>query len=150
MDQGRVAVTHMFGLHDVERIAVAVPYGIYTISEVSMVGLSEEKAREQKINYAVARARYADVPRGVILGDKCGMLKMLFNCTDQIVIGVHLIGEQATELIHYGMELVESGRDLKHIIGTVFNFPTLHELYKRAAYEAWEEIGKGLLRPGAG
>jgi NAD(P) transhydrogenase len=145
MDQGRVAVTHMFGLHDVERIAGTVPYGIYTIPEVSMVGVSEEQAREQKIDYTVARARYADVPRGVIVGDERGMLKMLFNSADQKVIGVHIIGQQATELIHYGMELVESGRDLKHVIGTVFNFPTLHEIYKHAAYEAWEGIGKGSL-----
>ena len=139
MDQGRVAVTHMFGLHDTERIAAAVPYGIYTIPEIAMVGLTEEKAREQGIECAVARARYTDVPRGVILGDEQGLLKILFSKTDQTILGVHIIGEQATELIHYGMELLESHRDLRHIIGTVFNFPPLHELYKRAAYEAWEK-----------
>jgi NAD(P) transhydrogenase len=141
MDQGRVAVTHMFNLRDVERIATAVPYGIYTIPEVSMVGLTEKKAREAQLNFAVARAQYADVPRGVIIGDENGFLKILFDRTDQTVLGVHIIGQQATELIHYGMELVEGRRNLKHIIGAVFNFPTLHELYKRAAYEAWEKHG---------
>jgi NAD(P) transhydrogenase len=141
MDQGRVAVTHMFGLHEAERIAAAVPYGIYTIPEIAMVGLTEETARAQKIEYTVACAHYADVPRGVILGDERGLLKILFSPADQTVLGVHIIGEQATELIHYGMELVESRRDLRHIIGAVFNFPTLHELYKYAAYEAWEKRG---------
>jgi NAD(P) transhydrogenase len=138
MDQGRVAVTHMFGLDDCERIASAVPYGIYTIPEVAMVGLTEEKAREQNVDFAVARARYSDVPRGVIMGARKGLLKILFSSDEQIVLGVHIIGIQATELIHYGMELVESRRDLRNIMGSVFNFPTLHELYKHAAYAAWE------------
>ncbi len=141
MDQGRVAVTHMFSLHEAERIAQAVPYGIYTIPEVAMVGLTEEKACEQKVEYTVARARYTDVPRGVIIGDERGLLKILFSKADQTILGVHFIGDQATELIHYGMELIESRRNLRHIIGTVFNFPTLHELYKCAAYEAWEKSG---------
>ena len=139
MDQGRVAVTHMFDLHDFERIAQAVPYGIYTIPEVSMVGLTEEKAREQKLDYGVARARYVDVPRGVMMGDEMGLLKIIYHRASRVVLGVHIIGTKATEMIHYGMELIEAGRDLRHIIGAVFNYPTLHELYKRAAYEAWEK-----------
>ena len=68
-------------------------------------------------------------------------MKILFSRGGQPGLGMHIIGQQATELIHYGMELVESRRDLRHIIGAVFNFPTLHELYKRAAYEAWEKAG---------
>lgn len=141
MDQGRVAVTHMFCLHDCERIASAVPYGIYTIPEVAMVGLTEEKAHEQNIEFYVSRARYTDVPRGVIIGAESGILKILFSAGDHTVLGVHIIGIRATELIHYGMELVECRRDLGHIIGTVFNYPTLHELYKHAAYQAWQDMG---------
>lgn len=139
MDQGRVAVTHMFGLHGVERIATAIPYGIYTIPEISMVGLTEEAAKKQGLDCGVSRIDYADIPRGTILGVKHGFLKLIYDRKDRTVLGVHIIGAQATELIHYGMELVEDRKTLGHITGEVFNFPTLHELYKQAAYAAWTD-----------
>jgi len=150
MDQGRVAVTHMFGLHDVERIASAVPYGIYTIPEVAMVGLTEEEAHKQGLPHAVARANYADVPRGVIIGAERGFLKIVHEPSAQTVLGVHIIGPQAAELIHYGMELVENRESLAHVTGTVFNFPTLHELYKYAAYSAWEKTAASPAPTGTG
>ena len=137
MDQGRVAVTHMFGLHDLERVAKLFPFGIYTIPEVSMVGLTEEEAGKQGIDYAIGRARYQDVPRGVIIGAQEGFLKLVLDRESERVLGVHIFGHQATELIHYGMELVDDQKALRHILGTVFNFPTLHELYKHAAYDVW-------------
>ncbi|MCL5097623.1 MAG: Si-specific NAD(P)(+) transhydrogenase [Candidatus Omnitrophica bacterium] len=137
MDQGRVAVTHMFGLHDVERVAKQFPFGIYTIPEVSMIGLTEETARKKGIDYAVGRAFYKDIPRGLIVGAEHGFLKMIVNRRNRMVLGVHIFGTHATELVHYGMELVENEESLGRVLGTVFNFPTLHELYKYAAYEIW-------------
>ena len=137
MEQGRMAVVNMFGLHDLERIASHIPFGIYTIPEMAMIGLTEEKAREQGIDFVVGRARYQDTPRGLILGSQRGFLKLVCDRQSQEILGVHIIGHSATELIHYGMELVENREPLKRILGTVFNFPTLHELYKYAAYDLW-------------
>lgn len=139
MDQGRVAVTHMFGLHSLERIATAIPYGIYTIPEVSMVGLTEAAARKKGVEFAVIRVDYADIPRGTIMGVEHGFLKLVYDRQDHTILGVHIIGPHATELIHYGMQLVEDHKTLTHITSEVFNFPTLHELYKQAAYAAWND-----------
>ncbi len=139
MDQGRVAVTHMFGLHGLERIATAIPFGIYTIPEISMVGLTEAEAGKRGLDCATSRVDYAEVPRGTILGVEHGFLKLVYDRKNRTVLGVHLIGPQATELIHYGMELVEDRKTLAHITAEVFNFPTLHELYKQAAYAAWTQ-----------
>jgi NAD(P) transhydrogenase len=139
MDQGRVAVTHMFGLHDVERVPKIFPYGVYTIPEISIVGLTEEEATKQGIDYVIGRARYQAVPRGFIIGAQEGFLKLVLDRKTQRVLGAHIFGHQATELIHYGMELIEGQRTLRHILGSVFNFPTLHELYKYAAYQVWSE-----------
>ncbi|GAB4273426.1 MAG: Si-specific NAD(P)(+) transhydrogenase [Opitutales bacterium] len=141
MDQGRVAVAHMFGLHDIERIAAEFPFGIYTIPEVSTYGMSEEKAKDMNINYVLGVAKYKDMPRGRILGSERGLLKLVVDKDTHRILGVHIIGPIATELIHYGMELVESERDLNHLIGTVINSPTLHELYKYAAYFALGNVG---------
>lgn len=137
MDQGRVAVTHMYGLHEIERVAELFPFGIYTIPEVSMVGLTEEQAKKQGIDYKIGRARYEDIPRGLIIGTQEGFLKLIVDEQDDRILGVHIFGHQATELIHYGMELVDGRKTLRHVLGTVFNFPTLHELYKHAAYDIW-------------
>ena len=135
MDQGRVAVTHMFGLHDIERVAELFPFGIYTIPEVSSVGLTEEQANRQGIDCRIGRARYEEIARGVIIGAREGFLKLVLDGQNGRILGVHIFGHQATELIHYGMELVDGRKTLRHVLGTVFNFPTLHELYKQAAYD---------------
>jgi NAD(P) transhydrogenase len=137
MDQGRVAVTHMFGLHDLEHVAKRFPFGIYTVPEVSSVGLTEEEARAQGVDHVVGRAFYKDIPRGLIMGAQHGLLKLIVNRESRVILGVHVVGQQATELVHYGMELVENEETLEHVLGTVFNFPTLHELYKYAAYDVW-------------
>lgn len=146
MDQGRVAVTHMFGLQDVERVAKQFPFGIYTIPEVSMVGLTEEAARAQGLECVVGRAFYKDIPRGLIVGARRGFLKLVVDRQSRAILGVHIFGLHATELIHYGMELVERGETLGHVLGTVFNFPTLHELYKYAAYEIWTGMSPDVAR----
>lgn len=139
MDQGRVAVTHMFGLHDQEKISEHFPYGIYTIPEVSVFGVTEDEAIEKGIPHVVGRARYQDMPRGKIMGAQEGLLKIIVEKHTRTILGVHIFGKIATELIHYGMSMVENRETLAGIIGRVYNTPTLHELYKYAAYNAFIE-----------
>ncbi|BDA79939.1 NAD(P)(+) transhydrogenase [Leptospira kobayashii] len=135
MDQGRIAVTHMFATDGFDKLARVFPYGIYTIPEVSMVGLSEKEAKEKNIPHLTGKAHYSDMPRGKILGAQDGFLKLVFEKQTQIILGVHIIGIQATELIHFGLSLVESKKTLNDVISIAFNFPTLHDLYKYAAYD---------------
>ncbi|MCX6986592.1 MAG: Si-specific NAD(P)(+) transhydrogenase [Chlamydiae bacterium] len=135
MDQGRAAVAHIFKTSDLEHLPSFFPYGIYTIPEISMVGVTEEEAIKEKLNYCVGKARYADMARGQIMGAKNGFMKLIFTRPNLQIQGVHIIGHIATELIHYGLELVENKKTLYDVIGNVFNYPTLHELYKYAAYD---------------
>ncbi|MBY0529131.1 MAG: Si-specific NAD(P)(+) transhydrogenase [Rhabdochlamydiaceae bacterium] len=135
MEQGRVAVAHIFQTQDLQHLPTYFPYGIYTIPEVSMVGITEDEAIEKKIDYLVGKARYADMARGKILGSKGGFLKLVFSKQDFTILGVHIIGHIATELIHYGVILVEEKKNLNDVIQQVFNYPTLHDLYKYAAYD---------------
>ncbi|MEM8549801.1 MAG: FAD-dependent oxidoreductase, partial [Verrucomicrobiota bacterium] len=146
MDQGRVAVTHMFGLHDIEKISDQFPYGIYTIPEVSVYGITEDEAKEKGLDICVGRAHYRDMPRGKIMGVKEGLMKMVVERETRKILGVHIFGKIATELIHYGMDLVENEATLGDVIGRVYNTPTLHELYKYAAYNALIE-GHFMERP---
>lgn len=140
MDQGRVAVAYIFNTEDLKQLPAFLPYGIYTIPEVSMVGLTEEEANEINLSYCTGKARYADMARGKIMGAKSGFLKLVFNRDDLVVRGVHIIGNIACELIHYGVTLVEEKKDLYDVIGQVFNYPTLHDLYKYAAYDGLSTI----------
>ncbi len=135
MEQGRVAVAHIFQTQDLEHLPSHFPYGIYTIPEVSMVGFTEEEAKKKELPFCTGKARYADMARGKIIGAKTGFLKLIFSRNDFTIIGVHIIGHLATELIHYGVLLVEEKKTLQDLIGQVFNFPTLHDLYKYAAYD---------------
>jgi len=146
-DQGRVAVAHIFKTKDLDHLPSFFPYGIYTIPEVSMVGISEEQAKEQRINYCVGKARYKDMARGKIMGAKAGFLKMVFDRDSLAILGIHIIGHIATEIIHYGLILVEEKKGLYDVIGTVFNFPTLHDLYKYAAYDGLSTITGHRVKP---
>lgn len=136
MDQGRVAVAHIFHKEDIKAIAPLLPYGIYTVPEISTVGITEEEAKQQNLSYCIGIARHANMARGKIMGAKSGMLKLVFTRNDNIIRGVHIIGYLATELIHYGIEVVEQKKNLFDLIGRVYNYPSLHELYKYAAYDA--------------
>jgi NAD(P) transhydrogenase len=147
MDQGRVAVAHIFQTQDLQHLPTYFPYGIYTIPEVSMVGVTEDEAIKDKWNYMTGKARYADMARGKILGAKAGFLKLVFSKDDLRVMGVHIIGHIATEMIHYGVLLVEEKKNLNDIIGQVFNFPTLHDLYKYAAYDGLSNYSGHKLKP---
>ncbi len=140
MDQGRVAVAHIFQTQDLEHLPKFFPYGIYTIPEISMVGMTEEEMISSQIPYCCGKARYKDMARGQIMGAKNGFLKLVFRKDDLVICGVHIIGYIASELIHFGLELVESHQTLYDVIGKVFNFPTLHDLYKYAAYDGLSNI----------
>lgn len=147
MDQGRIAVSHMFQTHDLDRLTKLYPYGIYTIPEVSMVGLTEAGAKAAGINYATGKASHARMPRGRIMGATEGYLKIVFARDDLTIKGVHIIGHLASELIHYGMALIEGHRKITDVIETVFNYPTLHDLYKYACYDGLGNLSGHKVKP---
>jgi NAD(P) transhydrogenase len=136
MDQGRVAVCHAFGFTYKKQVSHLLPYGVYTIPEVSCVGFSEEQAREKKLDYVVGRAFYADNARGKIVGDKEGVVKLLFDKSDRKLLGCHCIGDRASELVHIGQAVITLGGTVDTLIDMVFNYPTLAETFKYAAYDA--------------
>jgi NAD(P) transhydrogenase len=129
-------MVHAFDLKYRGDVALILPYGIFTIPECSMAGETEESLKHKGIPYVAGRATYANNARGRIIGDDKGFLKLLFGFDDKKLLGVHVIGEQATELVHVGLTalLMEQTTDL--FIQTCFNYPTLTELYKYAAYDA--------------
>ncbi len=135
MDQGRVAVTHMFNLTEFQRIDQVFPMGVYTIPEVSCAGITEEDAIKKNRPYLVGRANYKDTPRGRIIGSQLGMLKMLADPDSLAIIGVHVVGRVATELIHFGLLLVEDAVPAHRVASMIYNQPTLHELFKIAAFD---------------
>ena len=136
MEQARIAMVHAFDLEYKTTLAHILPFGIYTIPECSMAGETEEGLTEKKIDYVAGRARYDANGRGQIIGDSDGFLKLLFATEDMRLLGVHVIGEQASELVHVGLTalLTEASADL--FIQTCYNYPTLTELYKYATYDA--------------
>ncbi|MEO8877249.1 MAG: Si-specific NAD(P)(+) transhydrogenase [Polyangiaceae bacterium] len=136
MEQARVAVCHAFGFTYKRQVSTVIPYGVYTIPEVSCVGLSEEAAREQKVDYVVGRAFYRDNARGKIVGDKDGVIKLLFHRTDRNLLGCHCIGDRASELVHIGQTALMLNGTVDTFIEMVFNYPTLAEMFKYAAYDA--------------
>ncbi|MBZ5644269.1 MAG: Si-specific NAD(P)(+) transhydrogenase [Acidobacteriia bacterium] len=148
MEQGRVAMCHAFGFPYKLRLASQLPMGIYTIPEISAVGETEESCREKKIAYEVGRAKYANNARGQIAGDDSGILKLIFRPDTKQLLGVQILGESATELIHLGMAVLESGGTIDKFIEMVFNFPTLSELYKYAAYDGLGNLAGHKLREG--
>jgi NAD(P) transhydrogenase len=135
MEQGRVATCHAFGLAYKQKVASQFPYGLYTIPEVSMIGESEESARKKGLDVEVGRARYGDNARGQIVGDVHGLVKLVFDARDKKLLGVHIIGERATELVHIGAAVMHFGGGIDDFIDQVFNFPTLGEMFKYAAYD---------------
>lgn len=136
MDQGRIAVAHMFETKDIETIAMTLPFGIYTVPEISSAGLTEEEAKAKQLSYGTGKAYHKDMPRGKIMGAKIGMLKLVFTRDDLIIRGVHIVGPLAVEIIHHGNSLIDHKATLLDVIGQVYNYPTLHDLYKYAAYDA--------------
>jgi len=139
MEQGRLAACHMFGAHSTNS-ASPLPYGVYTIPEISMIGKTERQLTEEKIPYEVGIARYEELARGQILGDQTGRLKLLFDPRDLKLLGIHIIGEGATELVHIGQAIMNTGATIEYFRDTVFNYPTLAEAYKVAALNGLNKL----------
>lgn len=139
MEQGRIAVCHAFDLADAPK-PEHFPYGIYAVPEISTIGYSERELREKRIPYESGVARFRETSRGHIMGLQRGMLKMLFHLETQEILGVHIVGEGATELIHIGQAALVLNGTLSYFIDNVFNYPTLAEAYKIAALDAWNRI----------
>lgn len=148
MEQGRVAVCHAFGLKYKQRVASLLPMGIYTIPEISAAGETEESCKEKGIDYCVGRALYENNARGHITGDTAGMLKLIFSPTDRKLLGLSMIGESSTELVHIGMMVLDNGLTIDEFIEQVFNYPTLSETYKYAAYDGLGNLAGHKLREG--
>ena len=138
-EQARVAICHAFDLGFKSEVSPILPYGIYTIPEVSMVGATEESLRKDKIDYIAGKAFYGQNPRGRMIGDTTGLLKLLFRRVDMKLLGVHAIGEQASELVHIGLIALLTGSDADLFNRACFNYPTLGDLYKMATYFAMAE-----------
>ena len=134
MEQGRLAACHAFGV-EARSVPGLFPYGIYTIPEISMVGRTEEELTDAGIPYEVGKAHYREIARGQITGDNTGLLKLIFHLETRELLGVHILGEGATELIHIGQAVLSYGGRIDYFINTVFNYPTLAEAYKTAAFD---------------
>lgn len=137
--QGRLVSCHAFGIKD-EINETPLPYGIYSIPEISYVGLNEDELTSQGVPYETGIARYREIARGHILGDENGMLKILFHRTTHKILGVHIIGESSTELVHIGQTVMGLNGDLMYLRDAVFNYPTLAECYKVAALDGYNKI----------
>jgi NAD(P) transhydrogenase len=138
MEQGRRAVCHAFG--QPFQGSNFLPYGLYTIPEISMVGKSEEQLTAERVPYEVGIARFREIARGQILGDEMGMLKLLFHRETRKVLGVHCIGETATEIIHIGQTVMSYDGTIDYFRDTVFNYPTMAECYKVAAFDGLNKL----------
>jgi NAD(P) transhydrogenase len=134
MEQGRVAMCHAFGFGYKRAVAAEMPYGIYTIPEVSSYGETEETCQQKKIDYVAGRGLFENNARGKITGDLEGITKLLVDAKTRKLIGVHVIGERATELVHIGQTAIHLGATVDVFIDMVFNYPTLADSYKYAAY----------------
>lgn len=144
MEQARVAVCHAFGFGYKRQVSELLPYGIYTIPEVSCVGIGEEDAKVRGIPYVVGRGLFRDNARGKILGDREGIVKLLFHAETKALLGCHCLGTRASELVHLGQLVIMTGGTIDTFIEMVFNYPTLSEAFKYAAYDA---LGKLSARP---
>jgi len=138
-EQGRLAACHALGV-PAKPMATHFPVGIYAIPEISMAGAPEHELTRQKVPYEVGIARYREIARGQIVGDESGMLKLLFHRADRRLLGVHIIGTGATELLHIGQAVLGLGAGLDYFLDTVFNYPTLAECYKVAALNAANKL----------
>jgi NAD(P) transhydrogenase len=141
MEQGRVAACHAFGL-DPPPPPEFFPYGIYSVPEISTTGLTEEEVRKKGIPYEVGIARFRETSRGHIMGLNSGMMKMIFSTKTRRLLGVHILGEGATELIHIGQAVLNLKGTIDYFIENTFNYPTLAEAYKIAGLDAWNRMAR--------
>ncbi|MGN6464472.1 MAG: Si-specific NAD(P)(+) transhydrogenase [Rhizobiaceae bacterium] len=142
MEQGRVAACHAFGIQ-LPPPPETFPYGIYAVPEISTVGQSEEDVREAGIAYECGVARFRETSRGHIMGVDTGFLKLIFAAATRRLLGAHIVGEGATELIHIGQAVINLGGTVDFFVNNTFNYPTLAEAYKIAGLDAWNRMGQG-------
>ncbi len=142
MEQGRIAAARAFGDETVLSNPSYYPYGIYTIPEISFIGKTEEQLTEEDVPYEVGVAYYREIARGQIRGDTTGRLKLIFNRENHSILGVHVIGEGASELLHIGQAVMALGGTIEYFVDTVFNYPTLAECYKVAAFNGLNRVSK--------
>ncbi len=148
-EQGRVAICHAFDIPFKETVDPLPPFGIYSIPEVAMVGLTEEAASAAGIDVAVGKFSFADNPRSLIAGTPYGFIKLVFCRGDRRLLGVHIVGEEAAELIHIGQAVLHADLTIDHFIDATFNLPTRAEVYKYAAYDGLQHIAGENLHGGA-
>ncbi|MEJ7710225.1 MAG: FAD-dependent oxidoreductase [Pyrinomonadaceae bacterium] len=141
MEQGRIAVSHAFGT-GIHSDPSYYPYGIYTIPEISFVGKTEEQLTDEDVPYEVGLAFYREIARGQIRGDTTGRLKLIFHRETKELLGVHIIGEGASEILHIGQAVLILKGTIEYFINTVFNYPTLAECYKAAAFNGLNKLSR--------
>jgi len=139
MEQGRIAAGQAFGV-SLHTQPAYYPYGIYTIPEISFVGKTEEQLTDEDVPYEVGLAYYREIARGQIRGDTTGRLKLIFHRDTKELLGVHIIGEGASELVHIGQAVLTLGGTIEYFVNTVFNYPTLAECYKAAAFNGLNKL----------
>jgi NAD(P) transhydrogenase len=139
MEQGRIAAANAFGLK-VQSNPATYPYGIYTIPEISFTGKTEEQLTDEDVPYEVGVAYYRETARGQIRGDTTGRLKLIFHRETREILGVHIIGEEASELLHIGQAVMILKGTVDYFVQTVFNYPTLAECYKQAAFNGINKL----------
>src|SRR5579871_4892327 len=142
MEQGRIPAARAFGDDTILSNPSFYPYGIYTIPEISFIGKTEEQLTEEDVPYEVGVAYYREIARGQIRGDTTGRLKLIFHRLNHSILGVHIIGEGASELLHIGQAVMALGGTLEYFVDTVFNYPTLAECYKVAAFNGLNRVSK--------
>ncbi|HTD55965.1 MAG TPA: Si-specific NAD(P)(+) transhydrogenase [Silvibacterium sp.] len=142
MEQGRIAAERAFGESAVQSNPSFYPYGIYTIPEISFIGKTEEQLTEEDVPYEVGVAYYREIARGQIRGDTTGRLKLIFHRETKQILGVHIIGEGAAELVHIGQAVMVLNGTIEYFIDTVFNYPTLAECYKAAAFNGINRLAR--------
>ncbi len=141
MEQGRIAVSHAFG-RPVSSNPSYFPFGIYTIPEISFIGKTEEQLTDEDVPYEVGVAYYREIARGQIRGDTTGRLKLIFHRETLDLLGVHIIGEGASELLHIGQAVLILKGKVDYFVDTVFNYPTLAECYKAAAFNGLNKLSR--------
>ncbi len=139
MEQGRLASCHMFGAACENRLS-AMPYGIYTIPEISMVGKTEQELTAEKVPYEIGLSKFEELAKGQMLGVDTGLLKILFDRRTRRLLGVHIFGERATEIIHIGQAVLAYGGTIDYFRDAVFNYPTMAEAYKVAGLDGLNRL----------
>jgi NAD(P) transhydrogenase len=139
MEQGRKAACHAFDMTE-HSFTIPLPYGIYSIPEIGMVGATEVELKSKKVPYEFGVARFNELERGKIIGDRQGVLKILFHRNTLQILGVHIIGDGATEMVHIGQTVMGFQGGIDYLVNAVFNYPTLSQVYKTAALDGWNKI----------